>query len=467
MKRTKDSDIITGRIPVVSKLAYGLGDASTTLLRIVIMTYLAYFYTDVAKLNPLAVGTMMLVTQIINLISAPVIGLMVDATHTRKGKARPWFAGVAVPLGLFGALCFFTPDLSPAWRLAFAYISYNGYNICNNALHIPLGAILPNMSTDSNERQSANSWRMTIGQIAGAMASLITVPLVTFFGQGNERLGYSSTTILYGIFAIVCCLFCYFVIHENVNPEDRAERHGKKRENPFANLGALRNNFPLFALLVADFFNSLYTTIHSAGMMYYLKYQVHNTNLMPTLSVLTYLSVIVIALVPRLNKRYSKRSIFAAGLIAAIIARVIIMAVPSNVVVLYAGMIINGLSTGCGLALMYTMAADCIDYGECRNGTRAQGVTYSLSSMLEGIATGVGGALVGYVLNWGGYVADAEAQTASAMISINSIFLYIPIACCAIMLIALAFYNLDSKLPEVTKVLNERHASRQTAVQTD
>lgn len=456
MRRMKDSDIITGKIPVVSKLAYGLGDASTTLLRIVIMTYLAYFYTDVAKLDPLAVGTMMLVTQIINLISAPVIGLMVDATHTKKGKARPWFAGVAVPLGIFGALCFFTPDLSPSWRLAFAYISYNGYNICNNALHIPLGAILPNMSTDSNERQSANSWRMTTGQIAGAVASLITVPLVTFFGQGNERLGYSSTTILYGIFAIVCSLFCYFAIHENVNPEDQANK--KKRENPFSNLVALRHNLPLFALLVADFFNSLYTTIHNSGMMYYLKYQVGNTNLMPTLSVLTYLSVIVIALVPRLNKRFSKRSIFVSGLVASIVARVIIMLMPSSVVVLYLGMIINGLSTGCGLALMYTMAADCIDYGEYRNGIRAQGVTYSLGSMLEGIATGVGGALVGYVLNWGGYVADAEAQTESAMLSINSLFLYIPIGCSVIMLLALAFYNLDAKLPEVVRTLDERRA---------
>ena len=63
-KKISDTDIITGKIPVVSKLAYGLGDASSTLLRIVIKTYLTYFYTDVAQLDPFAVGTMMLVTQI-------------------------------------------------------------------------------------------------------------------------------------------------------------------------------------------------------------------------------------------------------------------------------------------------------------------------------------------------------------------------------------------------------------------
>ncbi len=472
MSRASDSEIITGKIPVVSKLAYGLGDASSTLLRIVIMTYLTYFYTDVAQLDPVAVGTMMLVTQIINLVSAPVIGVLVDGTHTKKGKSRPWFAGVAVPLGLFGALCFFTPNLSAAWRLAFAYISYNGYNICNNALHIPLGAILPNMTTDANERQSANSWRMTAGQLAGAIASLITVPLVAFLGQGSEQLGYSRTTILYGIFAVVCCLFCYFAIHENVMPEEAGAKSAGKKEKGgallslFKNAGALKHNLPLFALLVVDFFNSIFTTVCNTGTMYYLKYQVHNTALMPTLSVLTYLSVFIIAVVPKLNKRYGKRSIFMAGLAICLVARFVVVLIPTSVPVLYLAMIVNGLSLGCPTALIYSMVADCIDYGEYRNGKRAEGLTYSLSSCLESIAIGVGGALVGYVLEAGGYVANAKVQTASAMLSIHSVYLYIPMICLAIMMVCLVFYRLDAKLPEVEKTLDERRsASSAAAVQ--
>jgi GPH family glycoside/pentoside/hexuronide:cation symporter len=455
--KISDTDIITGKIPVVSKLAYGLGDASSTLLRIVIMTYLTYFYTDVAQLDPFAVGTMMLVTQIINLLSGPVIGVLVDNTHTKKGKSRPWFAGVAIPLGLFGALCFFTPNLSAGWRLAFAYITYNGYNIANNALHIPLGAILPNMSTDPNERQSANSWRMTIGQLAGAVASLITVPLVTFFGQGNERLGYSSTTIVYGIFATVCCFFCYVAIHENISDTTKPKVEDKRAKGGFLkNLSTLRHNVPLYVILVADFANGLFTAMANSGMMYYLKYHVQNVGLMPTLSVLSYLSVFVIAVVPKLNKRFSKRNIFACGLVANLLARLIVSLAPVNIPVLYLAMVINGLSLGCGLGLMYTMIADCIDYGEYVNGTRGEGITYSLSSVLEGIAIGVSGAITGGVLEAGGYVANATSQTASAMFAIDSVFLYIPMVCNVIMLIALAFYRLDPKLPEIEKALAER-----------
>ncbi|RSX53154.1 sodium:solute symporter [Bifidobacterium goeldii] len=468
MNRTEtEPQIITGKIPVVSKLAYGLGDASTTLLRIVIMTYLTFFYTDVAKLDPLAVGTMMLVTQIVNLVSAPVIGVLVDRTHTKRGQSRPWFLGVAVPLGIFGALCFCTPNLSPAWRLAFAYLTYNGYNIANNALHIPLGSILPNMSTDPNERLSANSWRMNLGQCAGALSALITVPLVTWIGQGNEPRGYFGTACLYGAFAVACTLFCYFAIHENVMPEDQAKAEGKTQRQKGSlkhDLAGLKYNLPLYLLLIVDFMNAMFTTISNSGLMYYLKYQVHNVALMPTVSVLSYLAIIVIAAVPTLNKRFTKRVLFIFGLLSIIIGRVVMIAFPSSVIALYIGMIITGLALGFGTALVYTMVADCIDYGEYRTGARSSGLTYSLSSMLEGIATGVGAALVGYVLKWGGYDANLTDQSSSAMTAIHAVFLYIPIACCAVSLIALCFYKLDHKLPEVNKVLAERHADQSAAI---
>ena len=459
---TQTPKIITGKIPVISKLAYGLGDASTTLLRIVIMTYLMFFYTDVAKLDPLAVGTMMLVTQIVNLVSTPVLGVLIDSTHTKRGKCRPWFLGTAVPLGVFGALCFMTPDLSPAWRLAFAYLTYIGYNVLNNALHIPLGAILPNMSTDPNERQSANSWRMTIGQIAGAISALITVPLVTWIGQGNEQHGYFGTAVLYGIFAIVCTLFCYFAIHENVMPDEQANLEKDKREKGslLRDLSGLKHNLPLYLLLVVDFMNSLITTVSNSGTMHYLKYQMHNTDLMPTVSVLSYLSVVVIVAIPMINKRVDKRGIFVVGIVVSIVGRLIIALLPHSVPMLYVGMAINGLSLGCGLGLIYSMVADCIDYGEYRTGGRSQGVTYSLSSMLESIATGLGGALVGAVLKLGGYVGDAPEQTASAMVAIRSVFLYLPIAFNVIILIVLAFYNLDRKLPQINEELAHRHAER-------
>jgi GPH family glycoside/pentoside/hexuronide:cation symporter len=459
--------IITGKIPVISKLAYGLGDASSTLLRIVIMTYLTYFYTDVAKLNLAAVGTMMLVTQIVSLVSAPALGYFVDRTHTRRGKSRPWFLGVAAPLGIFGALCFFTPDLSMTWRLAFAYITYNLYTIANNALHIPLGAILSNMSTDPNERQSANSWRMTIGQLAGALSALVTVPMVAWLGQGNEASGYSRTAWVYGIFAIVCTLFCYFAIHENVDPADLAKKasKGKKEKGNFREeVHGLRHNIPLYLLIIADFTNALFTSMGNSGTMYYLKYQLHNTGLMPIVSVLQYLSIVVIMLVPFLNKKFSKRTLFMAGAISIVVSRLILIFSPS-IVALIIGTVIMGFSLGFGLALVYSMIADTVDYGEYKTGVRSQGLIFSLSSLVEGIATGVGSAFVGYILNWGGYVADAAQQTSSAMQAIKSIFLYIPMGCQVVVLIAMAFYKLDKKLPEVNKILNSRH--EETAANTE
>ena len=86
------------KVSALSKTAYGLGDASTTLLRLVQMSYLTYFYTDVAGIHPAAVGTMFLAARIFDAVNDPFFGYLVDNTHSRKGKCRPWFLGDAVPL---------------------------------------------------------------------------------------------------------------------------------------------------------------------------------------------------------------------------------------------------------------------------------------------------------------------------------------------------------------------------------
>ncbi|PWJ29889.1 sugar (glycoside-pentoside-hexuronide) transporter [Faecalicatena orotica] len=291
------------KVSALSKTAYGLGDASTTLLRLVQMSYLTYFYTDVAGIHPAAVGTMFLAARIFDAVNDPFFGYLVDNTHSRKGKCRPWFLGDAVPLGVFGALCFLSPDMSGGFKLAFAYITYIGYGIAATAVNIPLGAILPNMTNDPQERTNVNTWRMVFGQLAGAVSSVITIPLVAYLGRGNEKTGYFKTAALYGIFAGACLLFCYTMIRETV-PEKQAHAKLGVRDS----LRGLRGNVPLYCLMALTFFHSVYMTVYNSGAMYYLKYKVHNIALMSTLSLMNYASVIAMLTIPRLNRRFEKKS---------------------------------------------------------------------------------------------------------------------------------------------------------------
>lgn len=439
------------KVSLVSKIAYGMGDASSTLLRMVIFTYLTFFYTEVAGLNAAAVGTMMLVARVADLVSSPVIGYFVDQTHSKRGKCRPWFLVDAVPLGIFGALCFFSPNLSGGAKLAFAYVTYIGYIIFANMLQIPMGAILSNMTSDSYERTKVNSVRMTFGQVAGAISALITVPLISFLGNGNDAQGYARTAILYGIFATVCVLFCYFKIRENVSEENnqtakispKNEHHGLK-----FTIKTLTSNLPLFLLLVISFANSTLSSMGNSGLLYYLKYVIGDISIMPTASLLNYLGILVVVSVPWLNKKFSKRNIMLAGYLLMIIGRGIIVLMPS-VFTLYLGLALVGISSGFGIGLIYSMVADTVDFGEFNTGVRAQGLAYSLVTLCEGIAGGLASAFVGYILAMGGYVGGTDTQSASSITAINTVFLYVPIICSVIIVLALVFYRLDSKMPDI------------------
>jgi len=51
------------------KIAYGFGDAASSIFWKLFTMYLLFFYTDVVGLNALAVGTMIFITRLVGFIS--------------------------------------------------------------------------------------------------------------------------------------------------------------------------------------------------------------------------------------------------------------------------------------------------------------------------------------------------------------------------------------------------------------
>ncbi len=102
------------------KLGYGMGDAASNFFFQAFNVFLLYYYTDVFGLAPAAVGTMFLVTKMVDAFSDPAMGLLADRTNTRWGKFRPYLLTMAVPYGLLGYAMFLGPDLSPTGKLVYA-----------------------------------------------------------------------------------------------------------------------------------------------------------------------------------------------------------------------------------------------------------------------------------------------------------------------------------------------------------
>ena len=72
-----------GKVPFVSKLAYGMGDVGCNFSWMFVGNFLMIFYTDVFGISMSAVATLMLVSRFWDAVNDPIIGTLTDKTHTR------------------------------------------------------------------------------------------------------------------------------------------------------------------------------------------------------------------------------------------------------------------------------------------------------------------------------------------------------------------------------------------------
>ena len=71
-------------------IAFAVGDGGCNLVWTTIGSYLTLYYTDSVGLAAATIGTMMLLTRLLDGISDLIMGSIIGRTHTRWGKARPW-----------------------------------------------------------------------------------------------------------------------------------------------------------------------------------------------------------------------------------------------------------------------------------------------------------------------------------------------------------------------------------------
>src|SRR5689334_4683060 len=113
------------KLSVFEKVGYSLGDLAANLVFQTLVTYLAYFYTDIYRLSTKDASVVILV---VGLVAAfgfnPIIGALADRTSSRWGKFRPWILWTAVPLGVIALLAFTTPHFSYKGKLIYAIVTY-------------------------------------------------------------------------------------------------------------------------------------------------------------------------------------------------------------------------------------------------------------------------------------------------------------------------------------------------------
>ncbi len=96
------------------------------------------------------------------------------------------------------------------------------------------------------------------------------------------------------------------------------------------------------------------------------------------------------------------------------------------------------------LAIVWSMYADCADYGEWKTGRRTTGLIFSASMFAQKMGLAVGAGLAGYMLSLFGFIANQD-QTEAAMTGIRLMFTVFPAVLAALSGLAIFFYRIDSE----------------------
>ncbi|AFT80971.1 MFS transporter [Leuconostoc carnosum] len=444
------------RLPWNERLSYGASDFACSFTFSLIGTYLMYFYTDVFGITAAAVGTLMLVARVIDALDGPFWGIMIDHTHTKWGRSRPYLLWFNAPFTIFTILCFTTPDLPMTWKIVWAYVTYIGIDVLYSAVNIPLTSILPSMTTNSNERVLLSTIRSLFSNFGGTLISVIALPLVTLFGgPNNPRQGFFWVAVMAASVFFVIYLVVFFNLREHVQT-----RQSKKALPIKTSLKALKNNWPWVIVVGLNFIYWLGMQTKGQVTLYFFKYNLDRPGLASLALFFNAVGLISVFLTPKVVTEFGKKKTILFGLGLSIAGQLIlgVGAQFLNITTVIIGTIVGNFGNGFVGALIAVLLADSVDYGEWKNGVRAEGIVTSASSFTAKFGMGIGGAITGLFLSLGHYMPN-KTQTPAALFSIEANYVWVPLVALVISFILILFYRLTpEKETEMTRYINAKHA---------
>lgn len=438
------------KLSVTEKVGYSLGDLAANLIFQTLVTFLAFFYTDVYRIPAGTAATIIFVVGMFGaFVFTPVVGLVADRTRTRWGKFRPWILWTAVPFGVLSLLAFSTPDFGDRGKVVYALATYTLLVMVYAANNLPYSALSGVLTGSMAERNSLSAYRFVAVMVAQFIIQVLLLPLVLILGGGDKVQGFQTTMALFAIAGTVFFLVTFFTTRERIVPAPG------QRSSVAQDLADLSRNLPWLLMLLLTILVFVNLALKGGMYVYYFRYYMDPAALAgfledsgfnaavdglnalltgaglaafhwpedaPTSAFSLFnaggiiFMIVGIGFSKRLADRFGKRDVFGGALFVSTLCLLAFWFWPPQAVALVLGSyVLHGFFYGITIPLLWAMVADVADYSEWRNHRRATAITFS--AILCGLKIGlsVGGALVAAILAAHDYDPDLAVQAPQAV----------------------------------------------------
>lgn len=447
---TKNGNSDPYRLRTVQKWGFA-GRGVSLATNVIVLGYLAQYCTSMLGINTMTVGIILLISKIFDGITDIIIGFIIERTHTRWGKARPYEFGI-IGVWICTVLLFSCPDLGMTGKVLWVFSMYTFVNsIFATMLNSNDSVYIARAFRYEDDRMKIISFNGVATMVISIFVSILLPILMGTMAV--SRSGWSSMILIFavpmGIIGIM-----RFVFVKEINP-DIVDTDDKITIKDFvAAIFSSRYIWIVGGLLV---FYQLVTAIGTTVGTYYFKDYVGDISKLSTLGIVALVAVPIIALLPKLTQKLG---------VAGTIRMSVLIAAVGSFLKYFAGLNMGGLlaatalvtfSSGTISYLHPVMTMGIMDYTEWKTGRRIEAAFSCVASFTIKIGQGLGAYLIGLLMDLSGYVSTEEGlsvvQSDSAITMIRILYSFIPAAFLLMIAVITLFWDLDGKLPQIREEL--------------
>lgn len=427
-------------IPVWRKICYALGDFAQNGTFQFVAYYLLYFYTDEAKCSLAVINVVLVLGRVVDALATPLVGVMVDRSHFKMGKCRPWVLLGSLCLNVALPLLFFVPAVDEKSVRIWLILIYSLFSVSYALANVPYSVMMSVMTQDEGERYSLNKFKNIGANLSGVLLSVCTLSLVSWFSERGHS-GYLGAALVYAAVFLCCCLLCVAFTREQ-KPEI-AGNSGQSERITWKMMARAFGNVPWKLFLCIQLLACVSNMLHTQSMMYYAKYCIGTETVSTWFMMAGPASAVLAAFyLPRIAQKIGMKNSIVLGVGISTAALLGIRFADGNIVGSVIMQFLYSIGWATATGLIFVIITAIIDYQEFQTGERPQGFMISSMTFMMKCGSMLGVMAGTWILDRAGYRGDMEA-TKPVLDAIRVEFIWLPGLMFVLILILLAFFRID------------------------
>lgn len=448
-----------GKTTLNEKIGYGiasLGDATGYML---IGVFLLFFLTTIAGISPGIAGTIAAIGSVWNALVNPIIGYFADKVHSKFGRRRTVMLIFSIPLLLSMVLLFTNVAIPMSVKPVYYGLLVMLYWISYTGFIIPYLALGAEYTADYDDRTALRLWGSFFNTIGSMLAMVLPTMIVDFFhGLGMSlSKAWSLTALILAVFTFLSIVITVAAAkHKDIAGVEPSgeERLPLKKEigKIFREYISIAKLKPMKPLIAASLCALIGHTLIMSNLVYLLTYNMglSATEISGSMLLRVVFSTLLIPIVAKLisvaDRREALMGFYLLGSIGMCLIRFISLPQTAE---LWGYLLLVVICTSTYWQIIPGVFYDVCEYDRIKNGRNRSATILSFQGLVEAIAAGIGGQLLGLILEVAGFDGEAAVQSASAQLWIAHSGTVIPVV--FLVLSAAALY----KYPLSRKVYNE------------